>query len=93
MGLSIGLISKIISNFKSENTNNVDKRSVLKPEDYPTALEIINNTKNCNANILAEKVEDINNVTSNIINIPNLRVKIPKREIMQPVALFPSSGS
>jgi hypothetical protein len=33
------LASKIVSNFKSENINNVDKRSTLKPEDYPVVLD------------------------------------------------------
>ena len=31
------LASKIISNSTSGNTYNVDKRSTLKPEDYPAA--------------------------------------------------------
>jgi len=78
VGLSVGLVSKIISNMKIHNTNNVDKRSTLKPEDYPAVAEIISNTKNCNANILAKRVEEGNNVTGNIISLPDLRVKIPK---------------
>jgi hypothetical protein len=80
VGLDRSVVSKIISNVQMHNINNVDKRSTLKPEDYPAALELVSNTKSCYANIFTEKVEDTNNVTSNIICIPNLRVKIPKSE-------------
>ena len=51
MGLDRSVVSKIVSNVQMHNTNNVDKRSTLKPEDYPAVSEIISNTKSCNTDI------------------------------------------
>ena len=112
MGLSVQGISKIISNSTSGNTYNVDKRSVLKPEDYPAIAKLIlggekqediaerfgvsqvrisqiwseirdsvyklYTEEKLLKREVAEKVEEGNNITSNIISLPDLRAKTPK---------------